>query len=395
MKSTRFSGPLLYSNQYPPLEGFPVSINPDYYSFIDDFDGKVVDTTNYWTFNSNNNGTLAIADSDGSVGAPGDNLINGFAEIKSESVDPLTLDSGGTVHSFVTCQPYIRGTAVLFETRLGVNNPKNCDLFAGIVSSGSLAGNPFSITSNTNRAGFRLLSSEGTGKLECINGGISDSDSKITDFDMPNLDPILLSSSAGENGNAGPLDTSSTPILGILVSHQTPRQVDNPVRVVIRYFINRKLVHTSVSTTVNALLSNTNHSVVFGYNKISNRSGLTIQTDIDAVDENKIIFVDVPGSSINNGSGFPANTFFKVGTEFFKVLRTFPGDRVGSSHRMLVERAQLGSTATTHSSGDSITEDSGSCFIDYSAISFNRYPVYSDTPTANIQYLVDGYKRSR
>lgn len=392
MKATRFSGPLLYSNQYPPFEGFPVSINPDYYSFIDDFDGKIVDTTNYWTFDSNNNGTLAVADSDGVSGAPNDNLVNGFAEIKSESVDPLTLNSGGTMNSFITCQPYIRGQAVLFETRLGVNNPKNCDLFAGIVPSATIAAGNFSITSNTNKAGFRLLSSEGTGKLECINGGVVQSDSNITDFDMPNLHPIRLSSSTGENGNTGPLDEYTTPILGILVSHQTARRAGTPIRVVIKYFINRKLVHTSVSTDDNVVLSNTNNSIVFGYNKITNRSGLTIQTDIDAVDENKIIFVDVPGSSINNGCGFPANTFFKVGTEFFKVLRTFPGDRVGSSHRMLVDRAQLGSTATTHSSGDSITEDSGSCFIDYSAISFNRYPVYSDAPTANSQYLVDGNK---
>ena len=393
MKSTRFSGPTLYSNEYPPLGGFPTRFNPDYFTFMDDFNGKVVDTTNYWTFDSISNGTLDIVDADHGTADPYDNIGFGMAEIRSEVVDPLTSNSGGTLYSFIQFQPFVRGQSVFFETRLGVNNPKNCDLFAGIaVSSPTIISNPFNFTTTANKAGFRLLASEGTGKLECVNGYIQ-TDSKILDFDMPNAFPLGLSSVAGETGNEGPIGIFTTPTLSIRVDHMASRGDPSPTaeyQVVIRYFVNRILVYTSVATEDNPTFANNNYSTVFAYKKVSNRTGITLQTDIDNVLEDKLVYIDVPGTNSVTGNGFSPGMYLKIDNEFFRVKRLVPYNRNGSQHQMLLAREQLGSTRAAHTAGASITQDSGSCFIDYSAVCVNRYPAYQDAPTVNSRYLVDG-----
>lgn len=392
MKATRFSGPTLYSDQYPPLEGFPTAFNPDYFQFIDDFDGKVVDTTNYWSFDAISNGTLSIADARPDFAAPYDNFPFGICEISSEGASPaLALNSGGTLYSFIQVNPFVRGQSVFYETRLGVNNPKNCDFFTGLVLSGQIP-NPFNPTANTFRAGFRLVEADGTGKIECVSSAFQ-TESKVTSFNMPNAIPVYLSSTAGANGNEGPIDSFSTPILGLYISHMATRSTDTAeYQVFIKYFINRNLVHTAIASVDNPIFANNNYSTVTSYKKVSNRAGLTLQSDIDNVVENKNININIPGTENNNGSGLNSGMLFKIGSEFFKVLTTIPGNRVGSTHNILVSREQLGSTAATHSIGDSITEDTGSCLIDYSALCINRYPIYPDNPHINSQYLVDGKK---
>ena len=392
MKATRFSGPTLYSSDYPPLEGFPTSFNPDYFQFMDDFDGKAVDTTNYWTFDAISNGTLSIYDVRPDVGAPYDNIAHGFCAISSEAVDPLTSNSGGTLYSFIQAQPFVRGQSLFYETRLGVNNPKNCDLFTGLVVSSRVL-NPFDPTADDYRVGFRLVASDGTGKVECVSSS-AQTESKVTSFDMPNVIPIYLSSTAGADGNDGPVDSFSTPTLGLHISHMASRtkEANTGYQVVVRYFINRNLVHTTVASESNPVFGNQYYSSVTSYKKVSNRTGLTLQADITAAATD--IRIDIPGTEINNGSGLNPGMFFKIGSEFFKVLTNDPANRVGSTHRVIVSRAQLGSTAVSHSAGASITEDTGSCLIDYVALAVNRYPAYQDKPYINSQYLVDG-KKSR
>jgi len=392
MKATRFSGPTLYSDQYPPLEGFPTAFNPDYFQFIDDFDGKVVDTTNYWNFDAISNGTLSIIDVRPDIAAPYDNIPFGMCEISSEGASPaLALNSGGTLYSFIQVNPFVRGQSVFYETRLGVNNPKNCDFFTGLVISSQIP-NPFDPTANVFRAGFRLVEADGTGKIECVSSG-SQTESKVTSFNMPNVIPVYLSSTAGANGNEGPVDDFSTPILGLYISHMAPRTAfAAEYQVFIRYFINRNLVHTAIASVDNPVLQNNVYSSVTSYKKVSNRTGLTLQSDIDNVVEDKTININIPGTENNNGSGLNPGMFFKIGNEFFKVLGSTPSNRVGSTHNVLVSREQLGSSAVTHSIDTPITEDTGSCLIDYSALCINRYPIYPDNPHINSQYLVDGKK---
>lgn len=394
MKATRFSGPTLYSDQYPPLEGFPTAFNPDYFQFIDDFDGKVVDTTNYWTFDAINNGTLSITDVRPDIGAPYDNILFGMCEISSEGASPaLALNSGGTLYSVIQVNPFVRGQSIFYETRLGVNNPKNCDFFTGLVVSSQVP-NPFDPTANTFRAGFRLVEADGTGKIECVSSS-AQTESKVTSFNMPNVIPLGLSSTAGANGNDGPVDTFSTPTFGLMISHMAPRTTQlADYQVFIKYFINRNLVHTAIASVDNPVLSNNFYSSVTSYKKVSNRTGLTLKSAIDGVVEDKNINIDIPGTENNNGSGLNPGMFFQIGSEFFKVLTNIPANRVGSTHNVIVSREQLGSTASSHSIDALITEDTGSCLIDYSALCANRYPIYPDNPYINSQYLVDG-KKSR
>jgi len=397
MKATRFSGPTLYSSDYPPLEGFPTSFNPDYFQFMDDFDGKAVDTTNYWTFDAISNGTLSIYDTRPDLNPPYDNVAHGWCEISSEAVDPLTLNSGGTLYSFIQANPFVRGQSLFYETRLGVNNPKNCDLFTGLVPSSGVV-NPYDPAANNGRVGFRLVASDGTGKIECVStasAAPSQVESKVTTFDMPNVIPILLSSTAGANGNDGPVDSFSVATLGLHISHMTPRsQESSDYQVFIRYFINRDLVHTTIASLSNPVFQNNNYSIVTSYKKVSDRTGLTLQTELDTNPASRDIQIDIPGTEINNGSGLSPGMFFKIGSEFFQVLNNTPALRVGSTHTVIVSRAQLGSTAAAHLVGASITEDTGSCLIDYAALAVNRYPAYPDKPYINSQYLVD-LKKSR
>ena len=54
MANTHFSGPVLYSgtNTAAPFAGMaemPITINPAYFSIVDDFVGVAIDTTNDWT----------------------------------------------------------------------------------------------------------------------------------------------------------------------------------------------------------------------------------------------------------------------------------------------------------------------------------------------------------
>ena len=394
MKATRFSGPTLYSDQYPPLEGLPTSFNPDYYQFMDDFEGKIVDTTNYWTFDSINNGTLSVYDASGFAPAPYENTAHGVCEIRSEAVDPsgpLTLNSGGTMYSYINFQPFVRGQSVFYESRVGITNPKNCDFFTGIIPSNAIA-NPFNPVANSFRTGFRLVESDGTGKIECVSFG-AQAESKVTDFDMPRAIPIYLSSTAGENGNDGPSDRFGIANLGLHISHMAPRVKDSSdYQIIIKYFINRKLVHTTVADKANPVFTNNNYSIITSYKKVSNRAGVTLQTDLPNTTADVYAYIDIPGTENNNGSGLSTGTFLKVGNEYLRVLGLSPANKVGSRHYALVARAQLGTAADTHTAGATITEDTGSCLTDYSALSTNRYPVYQDVPNVNSQYLVDGFK---
>ena len=392
MKATRFSGPTLYSDQYPPLEGFPTAFNPDYFQFMDDFEGKIVDTTNYWTFDSISNGTLAIYDTAPHIAAPYDNVAHGVCEIRSEVVDPLTSNSGGTMYSYINFQPFIRGQTFLYETRLGVSNPKNCDFFTGVVQSQAVF-NPFDPAANSARSGFRLVASDGTGKIECVSAHVS-SEEKVTDLDMPRGIPVYQSSTAGENGNEGPIDKFGFVVLGVQISHLAPRDFAQDYQVFIRYFINRKLVHTAIANTANPVFGNNNYSIVTSYKKVSNRTGLTLQTDLPNNNADVFAYINVPGTEDNNGSGLPQGTVLKIGSEFLRVLSNSPANRLGSNQYVLLQREQLGSTAAAHSVDASITEDTGSCLIDYSSMIVNRYPVYPDDPHINSRYLIDG-KKSR
>ena len=61
--ATHHNTPVLYSGYasgYKDLLSQPIALNPDYFTYVDDFLGIAVDTTNDWTVVKDSGATVAI-----------------------------------------------------------------------------------------------------------------------------------------------------------------------------------------------------------------------------------------------------------------------------------------------------------------------------------------------
>ena len=397
MNPTKFSGPILYSarsKEDSSIASVPISLNPDYVTYMDDFQGKIVDTNTMWTTNDANGGSVGIWPTAIDTTPIDDNLPDGWALIQSDNSNSFLLDSGSTITSYAVTQPAFRGKSYYYESRVAISNPKNCDFFFGITIPYQVPS--FDLSTSTTRVGFQLSSSAGTGKLECVAAqGVNNYLIHTTDFDFPNSPTIYLSESSGDSGNSGDISVSTAPVLSIRIINNMERtgplktQPDEQDTYLIQYYVNRKLIHTiqgRPSVSGRNFLSTYFYSVLNYYEKKSERSGITLQTDMDATTSDVAVLIDVPGMSSSNGCGFAHPQKIKIGNEVMQIYNQVPGFREGSKAYVRLIRDQVSPEA--HSIGDAVEKISEICAVDYFAWSFPRYPTYNRR-TPFMDYLID------
>lgn len=377
MRPTKFSGPLLYSGQAINSGFFsdlPIGFNPDFVQHWDDFTGKTVDTTDDYTFTALSGGNVEAYNRDPASAFPSADNLGGWALMQSQLSDPAVVDSGGKLEVNEFVQPLRWRQPLHSETRLGVNNPKNCNLFYGLHVT-TVSGTPSAV-----RVGFELNASDGTGVLDAVatagSGAGPNGETYVrtnTGFTMP----VLTTYAGGTQVQVGdPIDrnlqTNTAPILSMRLV--TPGEQDTTR---VHFYINRKLVATINNVVAGWPMNTSVYAPVFYYEKKSELSGMTIGEDMDISETGPItILGSTAGSPAsianNNGSGLWNGQVIKIGTELMRVTTTY-SNRVGAP-TVSLERGYGAPAATTHTAGDAITSATGGCLMDYNFISQSRLP---------------------
>ena len=394
MRPTKFSGPVLYSGQVTNSDFFsdlPIGFNPDYAQYWDDFAGKTINTTDDYTFTALSGGNVEAYNRDPSSAFPSSDITGGWALIQSQLSDPTVVDSGGKLEANEFVQPLKWRQPLHCETSLGVNNPKNCNLFYGFQLS-TVSGTPSAV-----RFGFELNASDGTGVLDAVatNGSGAGPNGETyvrvnTGFTMPSL-----ATYAGNNSVqiGDPIDRprqkNTTAVLSMRVV--TPGEQETSR---VHFYVNRRLVATINNVTSSWPVSQGIYAPVFYYEKKSELLGMTIGADMDISETGPITILGStagePASSANqNGSGLWSGQVIKIGTELMRVTVTY-SNRL-SAPAISVERGYGGGAgaATTHTAGDSITASTGGCIMDYLFTSQQRKP---STPVFGYQMVAPEIK---
>ena len=377
MRPTKFSGPLLYSGQTPNSDFFsdlPIGFNPDFIQHWDDFTGKTIDTTDDYTFIALSGGNVEAYNRDPASAFPSADMIGGWALLQSQLSDPDVVNSGGKLEANEFVHPLRWRQPIHSEARFGVNNPKNCNLFYGLHVT-TASGTPSAV-----RFGFEINASDGTGVVDAVatagSGAGPDGQTYArvnTGFTMP----VLSTYAGGTQVQVGdPIDRNlqqnTAPIFSMRVL--TPGGQDTTR---VHFYINRRLVATINNEVPGWPVNTAIYAPVFYYEKKSELPGMTIG---EGMDDSTTGPIDILGStagtpsttSNKNGSGLWNGQVIKIGSELMRVALTY--SNLNRAPRISVERGYDGSTATTHTSGDSITSGTGGSLMDYMFASQTRLP---------------------
>ena len=133
MRPTKFSGPILYSGHpvtsAASLKDIPISFNPDYYTFFDEFDGTPGNVPPGYNFYPLSSGTFTYSDGNG-VDSGSDQLY-GWSSLSSLSTDPSQNNSGGTILGQEAFQANPQKD-LFVEGKVAIASPETCEFFFGL-----------------------------------------------------------------------------------------------------------------------------------------------------------------------------------------------------------------------------------------------------------------------
>ena len=149
MGTTHFKGPIEFSSATPALENLNIGTWPDQQYYMEDFQGKVLDTTNWWT---------ALKD----AGAPTIALVgdgkNGELLLSSQAT---TDNSGSSIQQGqeVWSLPTLEKDTLYFETRVKASAVATMDMYVGL--SETFTTNPEAVLLSANLIGIQLINGSG------------------------------------------------------------------------------------------------------------------------------------------------------------------------------------------------------------------------------------------
>jgi len=151
--ATHHNTPVLYSGYasgYKDLLEQPIAINPDYFTYIDDFLGVAVDTTNDWT---------VVKDSGASVAIVAD-TVGGELTLTSTAT---TDNDGASIQKNETFS-VDASKNLFFQTRLKNNDADQTDICVGLTVN--FATNPEAMLTAADRIVFQV--DDGDASINCI-----------------------------------------------------------------------------------------------------------------------------------------------------------------------------------------------------------------------------------
>lgn len=188
MANTHFSGPVLYSgtNTAAPFAGMaemPITINPAYFSIVDDFVGVAIDTTNDWT---------VVKDSGASVAIVADTVGGEVALTSAATTD----NDGASIQGNEIFLP-ASGKNMYFSTRVKNTKVAQTDLCFGFTVN--FATNPENMLTAADRIVFQV--DDGNASILCKtekNGTETSTDSGV---DLADNTYVVLAFSVNSTGS--------------------------------------------------------------------------------------------------------------------------------------------------------------------------------------------------
>jgi hypothetical protein len=165
--AVHFTGPVLFTGKNSPGPWWtdqPVSNNVDYVSYMDDFTGVALDSTNDWTVVKDSGATVAIVA----------DTVNGEVAITSTAT---TDDDGGSLQGNEVFAVQT-DKSIWFETRIKCNDADQTDLCFGLTVN--FATNPEAMLTAADRIVFQV--NDGNASILCKtekNGTETSTDSGI------------------------------------------------------------------------------------------------------------------------------------------------------------------------------------------------------------------------
>ena len=165
--AVHFTGPVLFTGKNSPGPWWtdqPVSNNTDYVSYMDDFTGVALDSTNDWTVVKDSGATVAIVA----------DTVNGEVAITSTAT---TDDDGGSLQGNEVFAVQT-DKSIWFETRIKCNDADQTDLCFGLTVN--FATNPEAMLAAADRIVFQV--NDGNASILCKtekNGTETSTDSGI------------------------------------------------------------------------------------------------------------------------------------------------------------------------------------------------------------------------
>ena len=165
--AVHFTGPVLYTGKNTPGAWWtnqPVGNNTDYVTYMDDFTGIALDTTNDWTVVKDSGATVAI----------GADTLNGVVVITSAAT---TDDDGGSIQGNEIFKVQT-DKSIWFETKLKCNDADQTDICVGLTVN--FATNPEAMLTAADRIVFQV--DDGNASILCKtekNGTETSTDSGI------------------------------------------------------------------------------------------------------------------------------------------------------------------------------------------------------------------------
>ncbi|MDP6880084.1 MAG: hypothetical protein QGF15_04380 [Alteromonas macleodii] len=153
--AVHFTGPILFAGKDSPrkwFENLPVDKNPDYVTFMDDFTGIALDTTNDWTVVKDSSATAAL----------GADAESGTLVLTSQA----TTDDDGSSVQGNEIFAVESGRDIWFETRIKVGDSEGSaiDLCVGLTVN--FATNPEAMLTAADRIVFQV--DDGDTNIDCI-----------------------------------------------------------------------------------------------------------------------------------------------------------------------------------------------------------------------------------
>lgn len=222
---TRFSGPVIYSgrgleNQF--FENLPIGLNPDYVTFMDDFNAKQLDLDS-WDDETLNSGTVGLLGS-------GDDYPWGWAIATGSGT---TAESGAGLQLNETIQGQ-RETTNWLEAKVALEDADKSDLFVGLCTTGTLGPTiPFGAGQ---RIGIQV--EDGSSEIKCITRDFDTTETTSTGIHF--TDYVIPSTEESEV-------VEGSRILGFRWTNPTgPGATPHVYRV--DFFVDRVLVATHMNT---------------------------------------------------------------------------------------------------------------------------------------------------
>ena len=371
MRPTKFSGPLLYSGNpstvAASLEDIPISFNPDYCTFFDEFQGVPGTVPPGYNFDALASGTFEY--SEGNSLASGADTLYGWSSLSSDAANPDQNNSGGTFMAQESLQA--NATKQLFvEGRVSLASPATCEFFFGISHD-----DDYTSGFDSNRlVGFELVG--GTNSLGLVakeGGGITTTVEDV--FTFPNGSTV-----AGQHLSGG---VNLSPVLGIRIGSAGTTASG----LVADFYVNRRHVGTILNTDSVNYIGSSLKGVCTSFKKTSEIAGLTIGTQLEAsvasssnVLINGTSYDNIPG--IGKGQQMYVDQTLEIGAEDVRVSTIGLSD---GNLTVKLERAVNGTSAILHTVDTAIDATTQACLVDYVSAIYSRYP----RGAGYANYLVD------